>query len=251
MTAANDTEPHYEGVGADGEPLIPFDVREQSGRRSLYVLGALIVGLLILALIVFFIYQPGTRDRDSAPRIAADSAPFKVEPENPGGLQTPNQDKVVYDRAAGKDIVEDVTPAPGPEAPIEMPKSANIQVKPPAPVTDAPKASSPEPKPATPKVTNPAPTKPAPSTSTASGGYVVQVASVRNRADAVALWSKVSDKFSRELPSGVYSDIRQVDLGDKGIYYRLRVAGLPSKDAATTLCNTLKARGQACLVARK
>jgi len=250
MTAANDTQPRYEGEGTNGEPLIPFDVREQSGRRSLYVLGGLVAGLLILALIIFFIYQPGTRDRDSAPRIAADTAPFKVEPENPGGMQTPNQDKVVYDRAAGKEIVESVTPAPGPEAPIEMPKSANIQVKPPAVVSEAPKATAPVTKPV---VTNPkvSVAKPAPAPSTVSSDYVVQVASVRNRGDAVDLWAKVSDKFSRELPRGVYSDIRQVDLGDKGIYYRLRVAGLSGKDQATRLCDSLKARGQACLVARK
>lgn len=230
----------------DGEALVPFDVREQTGRRSIMVLGAFIVGLLLLALIVFFMYQPGTRDRDVAPRISADNAPYKVAPDNPGGTQTPDQDKAVYDIMAGKDVTETVTPAPGAEVPIEMPRDANIQVDAPKAVAKAPVAV-PKPTPAKPK---PAPQRPA-SAATGSGDYVVQVASVRNRGDAVDLWSTVSNKFSNVLPSGLYSDIKQVDLGDKGIYYRLRIAGLADKSAATQLCNQFKARGQACLVAKR
>ncbi|WP_371397897.1 SPOR domain-containing protein [Fretibacter rubidus] len=237
--------------GYDGdEPLVPFDVRDHTGRRSIYVLTAFIVGLLLLALLVFFIYQPGTRDRDSAPIVAADDVPFKVTPENPGGAQTPDQDKAVYDVMAGNDVNETVTPAPASERPVEMPKTANIEVAAPKPVTEAPKVTTPAP-----IATRPAPqasTRPAPApVATGGSDYVVQIASLRNRADAVDLWNTVSGKFSNVLPSGLYSDIKQVDLGDKGIYYRLRVAGMADQAAAKRLCDQFKARGQACIVARK
>ena len=39
----------------DGESLVPFDVREQTGRRSILVLAAFIVGLLLIALAVVVI----------------------------------------------------------------------------------------------------------------------------------------------------------------------------------------------------
>jgi hypothetical protein len=58
-----------------------------------------------------------------APLIRADEGPVKVRPENPGGLQVPNRDKLVYNRLAGG---EEGTPPvehllPRPEAPLPMP----------------------------------------------------------------------------------------------------------------------------------
>lgn len=250
MTAGQNNQDGFSPVSSDSEPLIPFDVREQTGRRSVLILAGVILALLAFALVLFFTYQPGTRDRDIAPRISADKAPFKVEPENPGGAQTPDQDKAVYDVMAGKDVNETVTPAPSSERPMELPSAANVQL-------DAPKAVSPAPQVATPQITTPKVTAPAPQpvvtapTPAASGDYVVQVASVRDRGDAQALWNTVSSKFGDVMTPGLYSDIKRVDLNDKGIYYRLRVAGLPDKAAAKRLCDRLKARGQACLVARK
>jgi len=53
------------------------------------------------------------------------------------------------------------------------------------------------------------------------------------------------------LTSSYFADIKRVDLGAKGIYYRLRVAGLADKTAATNLCTRLKSRGQDCIVTKK
>lgn len=253
MSDPHNNDGHYSTAATDSEPLIPFDVREQNGRRSIYILFGMIFALLAFALFMFFAYQPGTRDRADAPRVSAENAPFKVEPENPGGMQTPNQDKTIYNKIEGTETVEAVQPAPGPEAPLMLPKSANIQVDAPQPVVETPGLQIPtEPKPTAqkPVVTKPAVTTPKPAPAV-SGDYVVQVASVRNRSDAVALWGTVSTKFASNLPSGTYSDIKQVDLADKGIYYRLRVAGLRDQDAAKRLCDQFKARGQACFVTRQ
>jgi len=40
-------------------------------------------------------------------------------------------------------------------------------------------------------------------------------------------------------------------LGDKGIYYRLRISGLGEKASATHLCDQLVARKQACFVTKR
>lgn len=252
MTQNDPTSSNNSGFSpilGESDPLIPFDVRDHNGRRGMYILIGSIVALLVIATVIFVTYQPGTRDRAEPPRIKADNQPFKVEPADPGGEQTPDQDKSVYDVMAGKTIDDKVVTVPGSEQPIEMPKSANIQVDPPKAV--APKVTTPRVAVTTPKpVSKPKPVVSAP-VATGSGDYVVQVASVRSYEAATDVWNNVSNKFSGVIVSGLYSDIAQADLGDKGIFYRLRVAGLADKAAAAQLCTQFKARGQACFVVKR
>ena len=180
------------------------------------------------------LYTPGVRDRSDPPRITADNTPFKVKPEDAGGAQTPNQDKVVFEVMDGNSPGIDVTPEPAPEKPIKM---------------DAPKpVKAPVKQPTTPRST-PAP-PPATVTASRKSDWVVQVASTRSETDARAVWTTLQRKFP-SLVSGTYADVKRVDLDDKGIYYRTRVAGLDDKSAAQSLCNAFKAAGQACFVAKR
>jgi len=230
---------NHQGFNPDidvDERVTPFDARDQSGRRAMLLLAGAFAFLLILAIIVFKVYQPGVRDRGEPPRITAENTPFKVKPDNPGGEQTPDQDKVIYDVMDGKTADDAITAAPTPEAPIELPKTANIIVDKPTIKTPNPQAQIPE--------------TPRPEPSTSGGDYVVQVASVRFKEDADALWAQLQSDFARML-GGAYADIKRADLGDKGIYYRLRIAGLADKAAANRLCDQLKTGGQACFVAKK
>jgi len=79
----------------------------------------------------------------------------------------------------------------------------------------------------------------------------VQVASVRSESAAQDIWNKTEAKFGDVIGSNMYADIKYADLAEKGIYYRLRVAGISSKEAASRLCEQFKARDQACFVTRK
>ena len=45
------------------------------------------------------------------------------------------------------------------------------------------------------------------------------------------------------LLSGFGSDVQKVDLGAKGTWYRLRIAGFADKDGAQATCDRLKADG--------
>ena len=243
----------FSPILSDSDPLIPFDVRDQNGRRGMYILIGSILALLAIATVIFVTYQPGTRDRGEPPRIKADNQPFKVEPADPGGVQTPDQDKSVYDVMAGKNVDESVVTVPGAEEPLQMPKSANIQVDSPRAVSPRVEVTTPAPKPVAkpkPSVTVTAPRTATP-VATGDGDYLVQVASLRSAEAAADSWVTLSRKFNNELVSGLYSDIAQADLGDKGIFYRLRVAGLADKNAAEQLCAQFKARGQACLVKKR
>jgi len=253
----------FSAAGNAEEELTPFDVRDSSSKSGIIKLALGFGFLLALALIILKVYQPGVRDRDAPPKIVADNTPFKVELEDAGGVETPNQDKVVYEVMGGKKPTETVTTRPSAEVPIELPKTANIKVDPaptkPAPVTPQPVAPRPQAanpsgsvKAAGPGYIKTAPSAPVGSTiRTGSGDYVVQVASVRTAEAAQDIWNKTETKFSDVINSQMYADIKYADLAEKGIYYRLRVAGLADKSAASALCDTFKARGQACFVTRK
>ena len=52
-------------------------------------------------------------------------------------------------------------------------------------------------------------------------------------------------------PDGKTPDVERADLGDKGIYYRLRLGPFASRDAAADYCLGLKDRGQDCIVKAK
>jgi len=228
-------------LNVEQETLLPFDVREPEGLNPLIKLAILAAGLLLLAFIVLKLYTPGVRDRSDPPRITADNTPFKVKPDDIGGVQTPNQDKVVFEVMDGKSPNIDTTPEPLPERPIT--------IQPPKPVVKKPE---PQPKRVQPEVVKLPERSPAVVTVPANGhsDWVVQVSSTRSQEDARDAWSKLKGKFPR-LVDGKYGDVVRVDLGDKGIYYRTRVAGLADKSSAQSLCNSLKASGQACFVAKK
>ncbi|MGX6647388.1 SPOR domain-containing protein [Maricaulaceae bacterium MS644] len=93
----------------------------------------------------------------------------------------------------------------------------------------------------------PAPAEPQPG---AAQPYLAQIAAFRSEEDAQSDWRRFARSFP-DLASGRNADIQRADLGERGIYYRLRVNGFATRDAANAYCQTLQARGQACMVARR
>jgi hypothetical protein len=94
-------------------------------------------------------------------------------------------------------------------------------------------------------------TPPAPrlASTSASGGYVVQLSSQRSEADAQSSFRSLQAKFPNQL-SGRSPIVRRADLGDKGIYYRAMVGPFASSDEAAKFCSGLKAAGGQCLIQR-
>jgi cell division septation protein DedD len=85
--------------------------------------------------------------------------------------------------------------------------------------------------------------------STGGGAWVVQLASQRSQADAMATFQSIAKKYPGVL-GGMKPSIKQADLGDKGTYFRVRVGSYASRDEATALCMKLKAAGGTCVVSR-
>lgn len=96
------------------------------------------------------------------------------------------------------------------------------------------------------------PTAPAPTASNSGGvgGYTVQVTSQRTPEQARASYSNIQSRLAGVL--GNYQpDIKRADLGSKGVYYRVRVGSFSDRSGAINFCQSIKAAGGDCLVARK
>lgn len=84
------------------------------------------------------------------------------------------------------------------------------------------------------------PRRPAPSAS--RSGYVAVLASKRSRQEALNAFADLHSQYPDILGS-VTPDVREANLGDKGVWYRL-IGGPPgSREAARNVCVKLKARG--------
>jgi len=84
------------------------------------------------------------------------------------------------------------------------------------------------------------PRKPAPSTSTS--GYVAVLASKKSRQDALNAFADLHSQYP-DILGGITPDVREANLGDKGVWYRL-IGGPPgSREAARSICVKLKAKG--------
>lgn len=78
-------------------------------------------------------------------------------------------------------------------------------------------------------------------------GWTVQISSQRAPEAAWSVWKKLSAKYD-SLLAGTDPLVYKADLGDRGVFYRLRLHKISSRHAAKRLCARLKARGTACFV---
>jgi len=261
-----------------------FDARDEDSRRGPLLLAAAFAVFVLFLGVVWSAYNQGLREsgRDGAPRLLANTEPYRERPLDPGGEQTPDTDMDVYDRLTGEDHSDEtVTTRPGPEEPLEENRPAlrietvdadqtGAQPEPdstqtteviprqapdrPAAPEPAPQQAAPEPDPA--PVVQQSEPEPEPAPATAgiavdtSGNWVVQIASFRSRDDAEAAWLAFRTRFSN-IASGVVPDVVEVNIPERGTYHRLRIAAFASRDEAVAYCARLQQGGQDCLVARR
>ena len=88
----------------------------------------------------------------------------------------------------------------------------------------------------------------APAAHVAAGGVALQIGAYKSEEEAGTAWMAFSRKHA--MVSAYSDQIKKVDLGDKGVWYRLRLAGFSDKSAAQAFCEKLKADGGTCFLAR-
>jgi hypothetical protein len=130
--------------------------------------------------------------------------------------------------------------------------AANANASANAPLSLSPQAAAqPAPAPAAPtRLATNAPVPIAPAAAGSGGGYLVQVSSQKNEADAQASYRVLQGKYPSVLGSQSVL-VKRVDLGEKGIYYRAFAGPFSSVDQATQVCSSLKAAGgPQCIIQR-
>lgn len=96
----------------------------RGGRRGLLGLGMAVVGIVAFAGAIVVVYGKGDHASPDGgpPLLTADATPMKSRPEQPGGMEVPHQDKLVYERLnerGAKTSVERLLPPP--EEPLPRP----------------------------------------------------------------------------------------------------------------------------------
>ncbi len=81
-----------------------------------------------------------------------------------------------------------------------------------------------------------------PITAPSSNGYVAVLASKKSRQEALNSFADLHSQYPDVL-SGMTPDVREANLGDKGMWYRLIVGPPGSREAARTVCGKLKEKG--------
>ncbi len=251
------------------------DDEDGGGRSPLFIVLTVLV-LLAFVAVVWVAYQQGLRQsaNGAPPIIAAEAGPIRIAPAEPGGVEVPDQDKMIYERATAESPAETLA------APPEEPKELAV---PPAAVAPAAAFAEPAPAPTAEPVdeglstmtieedpglaveTPPPPPAAAEvkaqlaqidpgvaeavasEVSPTAGAALVQVAAYRNDAEAAGAWQTLKSR-NADLVQGLKPDIQRADLGAKGVWYRLRVGPFESKAAAAEMCQALKSRGGDCRV---
>jgi hypothetical protein len=78
-------------------------------------------------------------------------------------------------------------------------------------------------------------------------GIRIQLAAVRNAAEAPKEWSRLQQLLGSAL-TGLSLTVETVDLGAKGVYRRIQAGPFPDKASAAAKCEAIKALKQDCLV---
>jgi cell division septation protein DedD len=199
------------------------DEDEPRGVSARRMLGALVAVALAVVIIAGAFFWLGRRDSSvgGPPElIAAPSTPYKIKPPNPGGLDIKGESETAFETSAGEDRDAQLDLNKLPETPIAKPVPA--PPKPEAKPADSAKAEEPA--------------------AAVSSGSVVQLGAFANQAQAERAWTALSSRFP-----AVGSSSKMIVPFTGGI--RLR-ASTSSPAAARQLCQTLKAAGENCFVAR-
>jgi hypothetical protein len=159
-------------------------------------------------------------------------------------------------------MLENMAPAaqPPPVSRGEMPPAGRAQppvrvVSAPVPTAEPPMAEPAAPARKAAPVRAPVPkvkeasTGPAAAATSGTSGFVAVLASKKSRMDALKAFADLQQKYGDVLASKT-PDVQEVNLGDKGVWYRAVVGPPGSREAASSVCGLLKTAGHtSCWVA--
>src|SRR3990170_6553930 len=211
-------------------------VDDENGPRGVSarkMLAALVVVLLAVGIVAATLFWVGRRDAalsaGGAPElIRAEPGPYKVKPDDPGGLDVAGDSGTAFATGAGEDRDAEIDLDAVAEAPIARPKPEPV---PPPKTLPGNEVKEPV-----------APDAPAPPQSMGGAGSTIQLGFYDNPAQAEKAWTSLSGRFS-----AIAAMTKIVVPYQKG--FRLRANAASPADARQA-CQILKVAGENCFVAR-
>ena len=261
-----------------------FDVDEEDEKRfssiRFHAIGiGLLIGVLVALLASVILFGSNEEELSEPVVISESQRPIKVRPTNPGGMEIPDQDKTIYKRMRSDDadtkverlvVVEDIpvrpqiptkegqilgTPRAIPETSQEMelevlsvsqkavqlPAPKSVEVKKTEKIEEKQPITHIKEKPQIKADIKEAQKLEA----MRQNEWHVQLISLPSKSGAQKAWPKILKAHSSIL-SGLPHDIIEVQIKEKGTFYRLRVGSFKDKKDAQNLCSKLKSRKQDC-----
>lgn len=243
---------------------------------------AIAVGIALIGGVAWYLLNSEVQEtatEDGVPVVTADPGPIKKKPEpgEEGGMEVPDRGKSVYDRASGSDAatqqgqVEQILP--GPEEPKTPPSGSEeaetgqapavaaddaatktqqqAEKSPGAAATDGKSAfDTSEGAPTVEEVQSAPAPKPEPVQSESekkgvADAYFIQLTARRSEADANAAWERIV-AANKDILGDYKPLVIRADLGEKGVFYRLRTGPFRSREDAADMCLELKRRKVSC-----
>lgn len=258
-------------------------------RKPVFASGIVIALVAVLGSVIWYSYPRETAQREvmNTPIVRADASDYRVTPAEPGGMAIPYRESTVFNTLRSSEdteIAKVENLLPQPEQPVSRDELfAGLKIEEPAPgVTETTPAEVVDAT-VTPAMTTMAVTEKAAETTAETakpevvaavdakvfsktepaagvqkiedkpkaetGGFYVQLGSVKSRDGADGEWKKLQKSFAALNPLGMR--VQEADLGDKGVFYRIQ--GGPITEAeAKSICQSVSAQKPGgCLVVRK
>ncbi|MGK7861532.1 SPOR domain-containing protein [Falsiroseomonas sp. E2-1-a4] len=194
------------------------------------------------------------------PVVEADPRPFKVRPDDPGGLRVPNQNALVLERPGNRqsaaqtgrpaglvpeteapnlDLLRAAVAPPPVVAPRPVPRE--LEMPDPAAISEA--APQSEAVPQTAPAVAPVPR------AVATGRVMVQLAAVTSEEGARSEFDRIARR-APELFEGRSPVVQRLERDGQSPLFRLRTSGFADQDSARQFCEALRARNFACIPVR-
>ena len=263
------------------QKIATVEERRSELARSRNNFLSIFAGITLAGIVGWFVLSPQyAQESSEIPVIRRPQTAVKIRPENPGGMDIPNQDKDVYNIVEKKNVdntvVENLLPTPEtPKLPDIVPEVSEIDenaknldeivdevaeveekevAKTEQKVEDIPQKpadlteTKPEEKAQANTETKPeaeAETKTEAKVETPAqqtdGKWQIQLIASKNKAAVEKAWTDLSSRYS--LLKSYPHEIQTSDLGAQGTFYRLRAGSFADKNAAAAACAALKKQG--------
>ncbi|QAY77775.1 SPOR domain-containing protein [Sphingosinicella sp. BN140058] len=207
------------------------------GPSTLKMIVGVLIALVGIGAIVGGIFWMNNRNEvasGGAELIKAPEGPYKVRPDDPGGMAVEGEGDTAFAASAGQDPKSNINTNAVPETPV----GPGAQPQPKAP-SDGALLSAPPPTNAPPASGSATGAAPAPQAPAGPGG-TIQLGAFSSQANATNAWKALSGRFTYLAP--LTHNVVPVSAGGKTLY-RLRASG----PGAANICGRLRVAGETCV----